>query len=110
VRRTRRIQSGLPHLKAEVQFVRSSAFFSLFHRQLAKRIGNCGAQFLKKSYDSPRAHREKIVIKINSGGVTRFSLAIEFRLGIKTCQLAVFSGRLSSMEAEIEDKLPSNSS
>jgi len=30
--------------------------------------------------------------------------------GLQTCQLAVFSGTLPSMEAEIDDKLPSNSS
>jgi hypothetical protein len=29
---------------------------------------------------------------------------------LRTCQLAVFFGRLLSMEAEIDDKLPSNSS
>jgi hypothetical protein len=29
---------------------------------------------------------------------------------LRACQLAVFSGKLPSMEAEIDDKLPSNSS
>jgi ferredoxin len=30
--------------------------------------------------------------------------------GCKTCHLAVFSGKLPSMEAELDDKLPYNSS
>src|SRR5262249_22780477 len=33
-----------------------------------------------------------------------------FMLRREACQLAVFSGKLPSMEAEIDDKLPSNSS
>jgi len=34
----------------------------------------------------------------------------DFKSGDRACQLAVFSGKLPSMEAEIDDKMPSNSS